>query len=117
MYRMTMMRWNVAVSGVIDGWMLSVGDTIRIAGVCETLIGSQRRTPELQRAHDQLVGIILAEVPFPDVGLTMRDLNLMASVLCWCLQHDHNEQFARKLQAIETDLAAKGFALQRPEKN
>lgn len=72
---------------------------------------SVRTEVELQRAHDQLVCIFLHEAPFPDVGLTMRDLNLMASVLCWCLNHDHNDQFARQLQNIRNDLAAKGFVL------
>lgn len=76
-------------------------------------IAGMRSHDELQRAHDQLVGIIVRDAPFPDVGLTMRDLNLMASVICWCLRHDHNDQFARHLENIEQDLAARGVELHK----
>lgn len=72
-----------------------------------------RDEDELQRAHDQLVGVIMRDVPFPDVGLTMRDLNLMASVLCWCLHHDHNVQFDRHLHNITERLAELGYVVQK----
>lgn len=72
-----------------------------------------RSKDELQRAHDTIAAIILRDVPFPDVGLTMRDLNLMGSVLCWCLRHDHNDQFDKHLQNIEEDLARRGYIRNR----
>jgi hypothetical protein len=71
-----------------------------------------RSHDDLQHAHDLLVGIILHNVPFPDVGLTMRDLNLMAQVLCWALRHEHNEQFQQMLERIERGVAEQGYALE-----
>lgn len=68
---------------------------------------------DLQRAHDQLVGIIMRDAPFPDVGLSMRDINLMASVICWCLRHDHNDQFEKHLQRIAEWMKAQGFELRK----
>ena len=72
-----------------------------------------RDRTELQRAHDILVGIILREVPFPEVGLTMRDLNLMACVLCWVLKHEHNVQFEQHVKRITEALAGAGFIITR----
>ena len=72
---------------------------------------SMRTEDELQQAHDALVGVILRDAPFPDVGLSMRDFNLMAQVLCWVMHHDHNTQFALTLERIRADLRAQGFEL------
>jgi hypothetical protein len=85
------------------------GDELRTSA---NTISKLRSIEELQRAHDLLVGIIMRHAPFPDVGFTMRDINLMASVLCWCMQHEYNDQFPRVLEKITADMAAHGYVLE-----
>jgi hypothetical protein len=70
-----------------------------------------RPQQDIVRAHDLLVGIMLDQCPFPDAGLTRRDLSLMTNVLCWCLHHADNQQFAKQLHNIDASLRAMGYGL------
>lgn len=68
------------------------------------------RTPdEVQRAHDQLVAIVLGEI---DVGFDADEKRVACAnldVLCWMLGHKHNETFARNMANLAEELAARGI--------
>jgi len=68
---------------------------------------------EVQMAHDRLVAIILGEVPNPmgEDNSVKVALHSAVDVLCWVLEHDHNQAFAENLQKIDAHLAALGFNL------
>jgi hypothetical protein len=68
---------------------------------------------EIQLAHDQIVGVLLGEVPLPIGHGDEMALNLMASVLCWVLDHDHNQAFAQNLQSLRNDIEAAGFVIRK----
>lgn len=72
-----------------------------------------RTEEEIHRAHDMLIAVVLEEVPMP---LDEKGRNLIAvaaGVLCWVLEHHHNQAFANDLASIEKYLAAQGFNLMR----
>jgi hypothetical protein len=61
-----------------------------------------RDAREIQAAHDRLVAILLGEVPSPfENPYWTTKLQICASVLCWVLQHQHNENFAEDLAEID----------------
>lgn len=68
---------------------------------------------EIQRAHDLLVGCILGEAPLPRPmdEMEKEKIGVMASVLCWVLQHSHNPLFGDYLARFETELKANGIYL------
>jgi len=66
---------------------------------------------EIQRAHDQLVGIVLQEVPLPIDVSEHRLMRAALDVLCWVLDHDHNVAFAENLTMLEERCREIGFAL------
>lgn len=68
-----------------------------------------RDAAEIQRAHDMLVAIILGEVPYR--GLDLSRIHGACEVLCWVLEHGHNEAFAANLAAIEASVRLAGYEL------
>lgn len=73
-----------------------------------------RSPDEVQRAHDVLVAVVTGEVPdpFPDEQ-SMVAARAGLDVLCWVLHHDHNQTFARNLEAIVGALVAQGYVLSK----
>jgi hypothetical protein len=64
----------------------------------------------VQRAHDMLVGIITDKVV--SINFTeeeLRDFMVEASVLCWILDHDHNDGFEVQMKKLEEFLKSRGF--------
>lgn len=51
-----------------------------------------------------LAAILLGEVPSPLPPGDLIFLQNALNVLCWCLHHDHNEQFNGNLALIERAL-------------
>lgn len=75
-----------------------------------------RTEDEIQRAHDQLVGILLGETKFAKVEKRiLRDTHVAASVLCWVLEHDHNPLFAAFLADLQKVTTEAGYTLERYE--
>lgn len=59
-----------------------------------------RSEAEIQRAHDMLSAVILGELPAPLTEKTRLGLHAACDVLCWVLNHDHNPNFEKNLDAI-----------------
>lgn len=66
---------------------------------------------EIQRAHDLLVALILGDVQLPMSDETERGLRYSADVLCWVLEHDHNEAFAKNLSELNAECETLGYRL------
>jgi hypothetical protein len=66
---------------------------------------------EIQRAHDMLVGIILGEAPVKFSPATIEVLVGCTDVLCWVLDHDHNQSFKAALLKLEAEITRHGSAL------
>jgi hypothetical protein len=67
---------------------------------------------QIQRAHDILTAIILDEV-YHGLGDEDRTrCRLACDVLCWILEHDHNQTFAGNLARIEEQLTKRGYILE-----
>lgn len=72
-----------------------------------------RDQDELQRAHDMFVAILLGECPQLEVGpQTKERIHIATDVLCWVLNHDHNQAFAKNLAAIEDQARTAGYILE-----
>jgi hypothetical protein len=69
---------------------------------------------EIQKAHDQLIAIILGEVPNPFPAGTKPFMQANCDVLCWLLGCEHNKTFADNLAKAEAHLTALGYVLERP---
>ena len=66
---------------------------------------------EIQRAHDLLTGVLLGDADVPMSDEARRGLYFAADVLCWVLEHDHNQQFSVNMSALEAKLARMGYGL------
>lgn len=66
---------------------------------------------EIQAAHDQLVAILLREVPNPWPAEGMPLVQAAAEVLCWVLKHEHNQTFTENLQHMEAFFREQGLEL------
>ncbi len=68
---------------------------------------------EVQAAHDRLTAILLEDVPnpFEDDPLAWKALQSATDVLCWVLEHDHNQHFTENLRLIDEFLAECGLEL------
>ena len=66
---------------------------------------------EIQRAHDLLIGILLGETPYHLTKEAKGRYSMMACVLCWVLQHDHNPRFAELLKEVEAAIKEAGLEL------
>lgn len=74
-----------------------------------------RTEDEIQRAHDQLVGILLGEVKLGLPSDLIGSISTAASVLCWILQHEHNQTFGKSLANLESLAKSAGYTLERYE--
>jgi len=63
---------------------------------------------EVQRAHDMLIAVILGELPTPLNERNKLGLRAACDVLCWVLNHDHNQSFEKNLGLIERLAHANG---------
>jgi hypothetical protein len=70
---------------------------------------------EITRAHDILVGVILKELPMELEGRIKMLMRAQADVLCWVLEHDHNNNFQRNFEAIVKVAEAAGYKLVRKD--
>lgn len=69
---------------------------------------------QVQQAHDALLPLVTGEVK---VDMSARqELIMRASVdvLCWVLQHDHNQAFGDNLAELRQQLAEAGYLLKGP---
>jgi len=68
---------------------------------------------EVQRAHDLLIEIILAENRNPlQLGQDeIDDIKAYTTVLCWLLGHQYNTVFEDNLHMLEEGLKKLGFSL------
>jgi hypothetical protein len=69
-----------------------------------------RPLEQIQRAHDQLVGILL-DLPVQLEPAVLEQAHAAADVLCWVLEHDHNKSFEAKLKHLESVCRQQGFFL------
>jgi hypothetical protein len=82
--------------------------------LCALALKSTMKTQsDIQKAHDQLIAIILGEVPNPFPAGDTRFMQANCDVLCWLLGCEHNKTFANNLAKAEAHLAAQGFVLER----
>lgn len=72
-----------------------------------------REREEIQRAHDRLVSVITGEVKIEMCDEDKTSLHHATDVLCWILLHEHNGAFAENLFNLETELAQKGYVLEK----
>jgi hypothetical protein len=71
-----------------------------------------RAAEEIQAAHDRLVAILTGDVPNPfQKRHALQNLRVAAGVLCWALNHDHNQDFAATLEEIDAFMTARGLLL------
>jgi hypothetical protein len=70
-----------------------------------------REAKEIQAAHDRLTAIMLGEVPNPFKRAVPPEITFALDVLCWVLQHEHNQTFGDNLAKIDAFLASRGFVL------
>jgi hypothetical protein len=66
---------------------------------------------EIQIAHDRLIGILLGEAPVSINEKTRQIMTANVDVLCWVLNHDHNETFANNLEWAKRETARLGISL------
>ena len=86
----------------------ATGDIIlKLATHADVETDQMRSREELQKAHDMLIAILLGDIERPP-DFDSDTLNMAASILCWCLMHDHNPAFARYLGRLEMALAKAG---------
>lgn len=72
-----------------------------------------RAALEIQAAHDRLAAIVMEQVPWPFPASVPKSVVVSAlDVLCWVLQHEHNQTFADNLEAIDAFLLSRGWTLQ-----
>lgn len=64
---------------------------------------------EIQRAHDTLRAVVTGEIRSDIDPATRTALRIALDTLCWALKHDHNDNFAKNLAALEADLAEAGL--------
>jgi len=72
-----------------------------------------RGREEIQRAHDVLVAMVLGEVKVPLADEDHKALTANLDVLCWVLEHDHNQTFAGNLRLAEEQARRAGYVLKR----
>jgi hypothetical protein len=70
-----------------------------------------RDAREIQAAHDRLVAIILNEVPNPFGEAALESVKCAADVLCWVLEHDHNQSFSGVLASIDNYMRERGLVV------
>jgi hypothetical protein len=63
-----------------------------------------------------LTGILLGHCPCPERVQAGR-LRDAADVLCWVLEHRHNQRFTMNLAMLEDFLKESGFALVEEQEN
>lgn len=74
-----------------------------------------RNFDEVQRAHDVLRAIVTSEVPWPP-SIPRANLNALRSALdalCWVLEHEHNDSFAKNIERVEKEIERMGFKLRQ----
>lgn len=75
-----------------------------------------RTRDDIQKAHDIFTQIICGGIPNPfehgeNSEKAMVALVAAADVLCWILEHDHNQNFSNNLAVIESFMAAHNLHL------
>jgi len=70
-----------------------------------------RTQAEIQRAHDELLGLIMNRIPVELNAQELRQMGQLASVLCWVLEHGCTDVFEVYLAEVEKRAAAVGFQM------
>ena len=73
-----------------------------------------RSAPAIQKAHDTLLTVLMnPELRAAVCGSesSLLGVRAAANALCWCLQHEHNQQFAASLAWIEAVLKMHGLEM------
>lgn len=68
---------------------------------------------EVQRAHDILIGLISGAVKVGASEKFINDAAIACDVLCWILEHKHNNEFEDNLKRLEGWAEAKGYKIVR----
>jgi hypothetical protein len=68
-------------------------------------------------AHDKLQGILLGDVPIEVPPSILGAMQISCDVLCWILEHDHNDQFERNLRHLDAQAISAGYQLFEAEGN
>lgn len=66
---------------------------------------------EIQKAHDILWAFVTGDMPVSATPATISAAHCALDVLCWVLNHDHNQAFAENLVDIMTEAKRRGFVL------
>lgn len=83
-----------------------------------TKVFKTRSEEEIQRAHDQLTGILITKQLRRDLDNQTRDLLVAAcDVLCWVLKHEHNQTFAKALKMFEAWAESYGYEISQVKPN
>lgn len=75
-----------------------------------------KTTDEIQRAHDTLLSVVLGEVKIGLPQEVLRDAQNNASVLCWVLEHEHNQTFQTNLDMLREAISAAGYRQEKHDK-
>jgi hypothetical protein len=70
-----------------------------------------RATTEIQRAHDVLHAYVSRELDVDQTECSVRTAAQLLTILCWVLECEAGEPFARTLEAVTETAAAAGFEL------
>ena len=73
---------------------------------------------DIQYAHDLCIGIVLGETSGKFDKQVLERLHIAADVLCWVLEHEHNQTFQKNMDNLLEYLRSVGceFNVQaRPE--
>lgn len=66
---------------------------------------------KIQMAHDTILSILLHEVDVPELQNEgfLQALTVAGGVLCWILEHEHNDSFQVNLNTIIAKLKEAGY--------
>lgn len=68
---------------------------------------------DITKAHDILIACITGEVKFTGKKLPLEEMQIACDVLCWILEHTHNNTFAGNLNHIIALLETNGYHLSK----
>lgn len=68
-----------------------------------------RSRDEVQKMHDILIAVVLGEVPVRFPADVIERMNYSCDVLCWVLQHDHNDSFEKNVAEMMEEFERLGI--------
>jgi hypothetical protein len=96
--------------------MSSAAAASALSNMPESAAAEMKNELEIQRAHDLLTGFLLEEKLRQAVPIAvLNDLNTASDVLCWVLEHGHNQTFVDVMKQVESFVRTAGFEFRRVE--